>query len=97
MGKGFVRYLLALLMIVSTALSFYSCQDVPFYTADQVIYIAKNAYPCSSSSSHKEPSYIAEYSGGAIWKINIKCPDLLSGGNKIYYFHEDTGKISKQP
>jgi len=98
--------LLCIVLVAAGVLWYQSTsQDIPRYTADQVIEVARSYSPdCEYSRFHKlrlwetefpEPSFAVEYIGDGVWRITKTC-----SANSIYdgrwHFYEDTGKLVKR-
>ena len=96
---------LLFLVVFLPVLLFGACEDVPRYTADQVISVAQAHSPDCPKSNPKiiplprqtptqtseptKPSWAVEYLGDGKWLVTKECPS----GKTRWYFYEDTGEL----
>ena len=72
-------------------------RDVPRYTADQVIYIARAADPGCKVAAKMTATWDVEYQNNGKWLVTKTCHWNTVNKTKYsttqYYFHESTGKL----
>ena len=73
-------------------------QDIPRYTADQVIYVARAAAP-KCFSDRMTASWSVEYLSHGNWLVTKTCywdtyPSKIKHSTTQYYFYEDTGTLT---
>jgi len=69
--------------------------DIPRYTADQVIYAAKEFSPGTYHQYRcADLAWQVQYLGKQTWKVEKFCIDVYgknTGRLEVWYFHEQTG------
>ena len=98
-----------IVLIAIGSLAYYHVsRDVPRYTADQVLVVARSNSPnCKYTSllpylfsqappktEYVEASFATEYLGDGVWRITKTCPSNTKGSG-CWYFYEDTGSLKK--
>ena len=94
--------LLCIVLVAAGVLWYHSTsQDIPRYTADQVIEVAKSyspecptlgrvpAFQAWESTDPSSPSWAVEYLGSGKWLVTKDCPTKTT----YWHFYEDTGKL----
>ena len=94
--------LLCIVLLAVGSLAYYHLSlDVPRYTADQVIEVAKSYSPeCPmlgrvpkfrawENTDPSSPSWAVEYLGSGKWLVTKECPSATG----YWHFYEDTGKL----
>ena len=98
---GFLLLILLMTGCTSSASAKYIPQDIPQYSADQVVYIVQAKYPdCvrySSQTIRTNTSVNVTYIGNRVWKSTITCPtggyNINGFKGLIVYFYETNGSL----